>query len=91
MYAFENLLTAFYQARRGKPKTPELCAFEYDLEPNLFVLQAELRAYRAALDELAGALDARDGAALERMFARSRTARQAWETAADRRRDGGEE
>ncbi|HEY5310633.1 MAG TPA: prephenate dehydrogenase/arogenate dehydrogenase family protein [Casimicrobiaceae bacterium] len=58
---------------------------------NRGALQAELRAYRAALDELAGALDARDGAALERMFARSRTARQAWETAADRRRDGGEE
>ncbi|MBI4670487.1 MAG: RNA-dependent DNA polymerase [Chloroflexi bacterium] len=41
---FENLLNAFYQARRGKPKTPELCAFEYALEPNLFALRDELRA-----------------------------------------------
>jgi retron-type reverse transcriptase len=43
VYAFENLLAAFYQARQGKPKTPELCAFEYYLEPNLFALQEELQ------------------------------------------------
>jgi len=39
---FENLSRAFYQARRGKPKTPEMCAFEFNLEENLFALQAEL-------------------------------------------------
>jgi len=41
--AFENLLAAFYQARRGKRKTPEMCAFEYRLEENLFALQEELQ------------------------------------------------
>ncbi len=44
IWAFENLLNAFYQARRGKPKTPELCAFEYQLEENLFTLRDELGA-----------------------------------------------
>lgn len=58
---------------------------------NRSALQAELGAYRAALDDLAGALDAGDGAALERTFARSRSARQAWEAASDRRRDVSEE
>lgn len=43
--AFENLLAAFYRARRGKPKTPELCAFEYHLEENLFALQEELQTH----------------------------------------------
>jgi prephenate dehydrogenase len=44
-------------------------------------LQEELGKYRAALERLASALDARDGAALERIFARSRVARQRWEAA----------
>ena len=44
IWAFENLLAAFYKARRGKPKTPELCAFEYRLEENLFALKEELQA-----------------------------------------------
>lgn len=41
--SFENLLTAFYRARRRKPKTPEMCAFEFHLEENLFALQEELQ------------------------------------------------
>ncbi len=45
VWAFENLVTAFEQARRGKPKTPELCAFEYNLEANLFALQEELQTH----------------------------------------------
>jgi prephenate dehydrogenase len=58
---------------------------------NRSALQAELSAYRVALDDLAGALDAGDGVALERTFARSRAAREAWDAATDRRRDGSEE
>ena len=45
IWEFENLLAAFYQARRGKRKTPELCAFEYHLEENLFALQEELQTH----------------------------------------------
>ena len=45
VWSFENLLESFYQARRGKPKTPGLCAFEYDLEQNLFALQEELQGH----------------------------------------------
>jgi RNA-directed DNA polymerase len=41
--SFENLLTAFYRARRHKPKTPEMCAFEFNLEEHLFALQEELQ------------------------------------------------
>ncbi len=41
--SFENLLTAFYRARRHKPKTPAMCAFEFNLEENLFALQEELQ------------------------------------------------
>jgi prephenate dehydrogenase len=42
-------------------------------------LQAELSAYRAALDRLDRALDARDGETLMRIFAQSRAARRRWD------------
>jgi prephenate dehydrogenase len=48
---------------------------------NRVALQRELDEYRGALSKLAAALDARDGAVLERIFARSRATRQAWESA----------
>ena len=48
---------------------------------NRVALQDELGKYRGALERLASALDARDGAALERIFVRSQTARQGWEAA----------
>jgi prephenate dehydrogenase len=48
---------------------------------NRVALQEELGKYRHALERLASALDACDGAALERVFARSRAARQGWEAA----------
>ena len=48
---------------------------------NRTALQRELDDYRNALTRLTAALDARDGAALERIFARSRATRQAWESA----------
>ena len=41
--SFENLLLAFRKAAKGKRSKPGVAAFEYDLEPNLFTLQAELR------------------------------------------------
>jgi len=40
---FANLHAAFRRARRGKRARPAVAAFEYDLEENLFQLQAELR------------------------------------------------
>jgi len=43
VYAFENLFEAYQRARQGKPKTPELCAFDYHLEENLITLRDELR------------------------------------------------
>lgn len=43
VYAFENLFEAYQRARRGKPKTPELCAFDYALEENLITLRDELQ------------------------------------------------
>ncbi len=42
-------------------------------------LRVELRQYHAALEKLSDALDAADGAALERVFARSQAARREWE------------
>jgi prephenate dehydrogenase len=42
-------------------------------------LQRELGEYRGALERLAAALDARDGVALERIFAHSSVARRRWE------------
>jgi RNA-directed DNA polymerase len=44
VYSFENLYTAFRQARRGKRRRVEVAAFEFDMERNLLQLQAELRA-----------------------------------------------
>lgn len=40
---FVTLLDAFRKARRGKRDRPEVAAFEFDLESNLFQLQEELR------------------------------------------------
>lgn len=41
--SFENLILAFRKAAKGKRSKPSVAAFEFDLEPNLFALQAELR------------------------------------------------
>ena len=41
--SFDNLLLAFKKAAKGKRSKASVAAFEYDLEPNLFQLQAELR------------------------------------------------
>lgn len=43
VYAFENLFEAYQRARRAKPKTRELCAFDYALEENLITLREELQ------------------------------------------------
>ena len=48
---------------------------------NQGALRFELRRYRDALARLSDALDAGDGAALERIFARSQAARREWEAA----------
>lgn len=40
--SFENLWEAFRRARRGKRARPDVAAFEFDLERNLFELQREL-------------------------------------------------
>ncbi|MEA3277379.1 MAG: reverse transcriptase domain-containing protein [Pseudomonadota bacterium] len=47
---WENLLTAFRKARKGKRDRPEVAAFEWDLEAELLGLQQELatRSYRPA-------------------------------------------
>jgi RNA-directed DNA polymerase len=41
--AFENLYQAFKNAARGKRSHPDVAGFEFDLEGNLLVLQAELQ------------------------------------------------
>ena len=41
---FENLYLAFRAAARGKRGKPEVADFQRELEPNLFLLQEELRA-----------------------------------------------
>ncbi len=41
--SFDNLLLAFRKAAKGKRSKPTVATFEYNLEPNLFALQAELR------------------------------------------------
>jgi RNA-directed DNA polymerase len=43
VWAFDNLLDAFHQARRGKRSKASVAAFEYDLERNVFTLEQELR------------------------------------------------
>lgn len=40
---FDNLLTAFYRARKGKRDKGQVAAFEFRLEPELFRLQRELQ------------------------------------------------
>jgi retron-type reverse transcriptase len=45
VYAFDNLYCAFRRARKGgKRRQPEVAAFEYHLEPELWRLHRELRA-----------------------------------------------
>lgn len=44
--SFENLLLAFRKAARGKRAKATVAAFEYNLEAELFMLQAELREAR---------------------------------------------
>ncbi len=46
--SFGNLYVAFMGAARGKRGNPEVAAFEFDLEANLFQLESELcdRTYR---------------------------------------------
>jgi len=48
IYTFENLYSAYRQARKGKRSRVEVAAFEFDMERNLLQLQAELyeQAYR---------------------------------------------
>ncbi len=41
--SFDNLLSAFRKAAKGKRSKPSVASFEYDLEPNLLCLQTELR------------------------------------------------
>ncbi len=41
--SFTNLLLAFRKASRGKRGKPEVAEFEFNLEPNLFQLQEELK------------------------------------------------
>ncbi len=43
IYAFDNLYQAFREARKGKRSKPEVAAFEYHLEPELWQLQQELQ------------------------------------------------
>jgi len=40
--SFQNLLSAFWKARRHKSARPDVAAFEFDLERNLFQLEEEL-------------------------------------------------
>ncbi len=41
--SFDNLLLAFYKARRGKRSHPNVASFEFDLETNLLKLQNSLQ------------------------------------------------
>ena len=43
VYAFDNLWSAFHQARKGKRSKGSVAAFEYRLERNLFELETALR------------------------------------------------
>lgn len=40
--SLENLVTAWYEYRSGKCKRPDIQAFEYELEHNIFQLNREL-------------------------------------------------
>lgn len=44
--SFDNLLEAFYKARKGKRDKPAVAAFEFNLERELFRLQGELESKR---------------------------------------------
>ena len=48
VYSFENLFAAYRAARQGKRSRPEVAAFEFNAEEELFALRDELRdkAYR---------------------------------------------
>lgn len=46
LIAWDNLLLAYRNASRGKRSRPDVAAFEYRLEDNLWQLQAELAAQR---------------------------------------------
>ena len=48
--SFANLDFAFRRARRGKRDRPEVAAFEYDLEPNLFALESIRQAQTSIAD-----------------------------------------
>jgi RNA-directed DNA polymerase len=43
VYSFENLFVAYRAARRGKRRRPEVAAFEFNAEEELFALRDELR------------------------------------------------
>lgn len=43
VWAFDNLWAAYAQARRGKRSRPDVAAFDFQLERNLFALERELR------------------------------------------------
>ena len=43
IYAFDNLYAAYRAARLGKRQRPEVAAFEFNLEDELFQLQDDLR------------------------------------------------
>jgi len=43
IYAFQNLLTAFYHARSGKRKKTDVAQFEFNLEKNVIKLSEELK------------------------------------------------
>lgn len=43
VYSFENLFVAYRAARRGKRSRPEVAAFEFNAEEELFALRDELR------------------------------------------------
>ncbi len=48
IYGFDKLLEAYRQARKNKKQTPEMHAFHFNLEENLWDLHRELskRSYR---------------------------------------------
>jgi RNA-directed DNA polymerase len=43
VYAFDNLLAAFYKARKGKRSKPSVARFEYNLEREILQLERELQ------------------------------------------------
>lgn len=43
IYAFDNLLAAFYKARKGKRSKASVARFEYNLEQEILNLERELQ------------------------------------------------